>query len=169
MLGIFKYVKQRASIEQLDKHITDVFDTFTFILFCYIGHSGCAIFVLSHAIPRRHSRNKLIYPTSILQGKYPIIGIRDLTTGYDNTKPENKAVLPVSKSSEMITFTFKNGLVTTLRTSGTEPKIKYYSELCASPEEQDIGVLKKTLDEMISALVTEFLQPELNGLIARPT
>lgn len=36
----------------------------------------------------------------------------------------------------MITFTFSNGLVTTLRTSGTEPKIKYYNELCASPEHQ---------------------------------
>lgn len=72
----------------------------------------------------------------ILNGKYSIVGVRDLTTGYDNTKPENKAVLPVSKSSQMITFTFKNGLVVTLRTSGTEPKIKYYSELCASPGEK---------------------------------
>lgn len=76
------------------------------------------------------------YPTSILDGKYSIIGIRDLTTGYDNTKPGNKAILPTSKSSQMITFTFDNGLVTTLRTSGTEPKIKYYCELCASPKEQ---------------------------------
>ena len=31
----------------------------------------------------------------------------------------------------MITFTFANGGVATIRTSGTEPKIKYYSELCA--------------------------------------
>ncbi|XP_076667770.1 phosphoglucomutase 2 isoform X2 [Andrena cerasifolii] len=107
------------------------------------------------------------YPTSILNGKYPIVGVRDLTTGYDNTKPENKAVLPVSKSSEMITFTFKNGLVVTLRTSGTEPKIKYYSELCAPPEEQDVKVLKNTLDEMVLAIVVEFLQPEVNGLVPR--
>lgn len=33
----------------------------------------------------------------------------------------------------MITFTFENGVVITLRTSGTEPKIKYYSEMCAKP------------------------------------
>lgn len=33
----------------------------------------------------------------------------------------------------MITFTFANGGVATMRTSGTEPKIKYYSELCAPP------------------------------------
>jgi phosphomannomutase len=36
----------------------------------------------------------------------------------------------------MITFTFDNGLVATLRTSGTEPKIKYYTELCASSTEK---------------------------------
>ena len=36
--------------------------------------------------------------------------------------------LPVSPSSQMITFTFENGCVVTLRTSGTEPKIKYYTE-----------------------------------------
>lgn len=66
----------------------------------------------------------------------------------------------------MITFTFKNGLVTTLRTSGTEPKIKYYNELCGSPGE-DLSKLKSTLSEMVSAIVAEFLQPEVNGLIAR--
>lgn len=66
----------------------------------------------------------------------------------------------------MITFTFKNGLVTTLRTSGTEPKIKYYNELCGSPGE-DLTKLKSILKEMVSAIVTEFLQPEINGLIAR--
>lgn len=48
-------------------------------------------------------------------------------------QPDKKAILPVSADSQMITFNFKNGLVATLRTSGTEPKIKYYTELCASP------------------------------------
>lgn len=33
----------------------------------------------------------------------------------------------------MITFTLQNGVVATLRTSGTEPKIKYYTEFCAPP------------------------------------
>ncbi|XP_076244437.1 phosphoglucomutase 2 [Calliopsis andreniformis] len=118
---------------------------------------------------RNYTGEPNTYPTSILNGKYSIVGVRDLTTGYDNTKPENKAVLPVSKSSQMITFTFKNDLVVTLRTSGTEPKIKYYSELCASPEEKDVKVLRSILDEMVSAVVQEFLQPEINGLIPRTT
>ncbi|VDP52289.1 unnamed protein product [Schistosoma margrebowiei] len=33
----------------------------------------------------------------------------------------------------MITFDFSNGVTLTLRTSGTEPKIKYYSELRSKP------------------------------------
>ncbi|XP_011310787.1 phosphoglucomutase-2 [Fopius arisanus] len=107
------------------------------------------------------------YPMSIAGGKYSIIAVRDLTTGYDSTKPDKKAVLPISKSSQMITFTFDNGLVSTLRTSGTEPKIKYYTELCASPEQQNIDILKSNLAEMVSAIVSEFLLPEENSLIPR--
>jgi phosphomannomutase len=42
-------------------------------------------------------------------------------------------VLPVSRSSEMITFTLGDGSVVTLRASGTEPKIKYYIELKTEP------------------------------------
>lgn len=76
----------------------------------------------------------LQYPTGILGDKYKIVSIRDLTTGYDNSQPGNRAILPVSRSSQMITFVFDNGLYITLRTSGTEPKIKYYSELCMSPD-----------------------------------
>lgn len=37
------------------------------------------------------------------------------------------------KNSHMITFTLQNGFVATLRTSGTEPKIKCYAEYCAAP------------------------------------
>ncbi|PIO31462.1 hypothetical protein AB205_0194230 [Aquarana catesbeiana] len=68
-----------------------------------------------------------------LCGKFQLTGVRDLTTGFDDNQPDNKAILPTSKSSQMITFTFSNGGVATMRTSGTEPKIKYYAELCAAP------------------------------------
>lgn len=77
------------------------------------------------------------------------------TTNQNQTKPPtfvlvgvfcNKIllflqVLPVSKSSQMITFTFQNGCVATLRTSGTEPKIKYYAEMCALPEQRSVADL----------------------------
>lgn len=42
-------------------------------------------------------------------------------------------VLPLSTSSEMVTFTLENGNLATLRASGTEPKIKYYIELITAP------------------------------------
>lgn len=90
------------------------------------------------------------YPTAI--GANPVKHVRDLTTGecknwelvqqfwqflgYDNSQPDGKAVLPLSTSSEMVTFTLANGSVATLRASGTEPKIKYYIELKTEPGKQ---------------------------------
>lgn len=71
-----------------------------------------------------------------MSGAYTIASIRDLTTGRDTAQPDGLARLPSSKSSQMITFSFNNGAVVTLRTSGTEPKIKYYAEMCAKPGEK---------------------------------
>uniref|UniRef100_A0A1B0FP80 Alpha-D-phosphohexomutase C-terminal domain-containing protein n=1 Tax=Glossina morsitans morsitans TaxID=37546 RepID=A0A1B0FP80_GLOMM len=85
--------------------------------------------------------------------------IRDLTTGIDTAQPHGLAILPSNDH-----FQFENGLVITLRTSGTEPKIKYYAELCAKPEEKDLGKLRTILDRMVEAIVEEFLQPCLNNL-----
>lgn len=75
------------------------------------------------------------YPKSVGGDRFAITAVRDLTTGHDSSQPDQRAILPVSSSSQMITFTFGNGCVLTLRTSGTEPKIKYYSEMCATPEQ----------------------------------
>ncbi|XP_073990789.1 phosphoglucomutase 2 isoform X2 [Rhodnius prolixus] len=107
------------------------------------------------------------YPECLVNGKYKVISVRDLTTGFDSTKPDNKATLPISASSQMVTFTFDNGFVVTLRTSGTEPKLKYYTELCANPEIQNSETLQCTLKEMVISVVEEFLEPEKNGLLYR--
>lgn len=101
-------------------------------------------------------------------GGFAISAVRDLTTGYDSNQPNNKAVLPTSKSSQMITFSFANGGVATMRTSGTEPKIKYYTELCAAPGNSDLNQLTKELDNLVDAIVEHFYQPEKNGLTPRP-
>lgn len=108
--------------------------------------------------------DSFIYPKSILDGEYLIKFVRDLTTGVDTFQPDGRAILPVSSTSQMITFIFENGLVITLRTSGTEPKIKYYAELCAQPTEKDWLKLRNILDRMVAAIVEEFLQPTLNDL-----
>lgn len=104
------------------------------------------------------------YPTGILNNEFEIEYVRDLTTGYDSSTVDQKATLPVSSSSHMITFTFKNGAVVTLRTSGTEPKMKYYAEMCGKPEDKNWDELRETLARMVDAIVNEFYEPEKNGL-----
>ncbi|XP_043829378.1 phosphoglucomutase-2 [Dromiciops gliroides] len=110
----------------------------------------------------RNYDGKNTYPKTC--GKFEVSGVRDLTTGYDSSQPDKKAILPTSKSSQMITFTFANGGVATMRTSGTEPKIKYYSELCVPPGNSDDEQLKKELDDLVSSIEEYFFQPEKNKL-----
>jgi len=93
-------------------------------------------------------------------GRFAIAGIRDLTKpGLDTNAGDLRPTLPVS-SSHMITFSFKNGATLTLRTSGTEPKIKYYSEMAAADPETATA----ELGELVAAVVDEMLQPDANGL-----
>ncbi|CAB0000970.1 unnamed protein product, partial [Nesidiocoris tenuis] len=99
----------------------------------FICHDPVTIKSIFHRLNHFNGGDENTFPEHILDGKYKIIAVRDLHTGYDSTKADSKATLPTSKSSYMVTFTFENGLVATLRTSGTEPKLKYYTELCSSP------------------------------------
>ncbi|WP_411024523.1 hypothetical protein, partial [Salmonella sp. s57936] len=39
---------------------------------------------------------------------FAVSSVRDLTTGYDSNQPDLKAVLPTSKSIQMITFSVAN-------------------------------------------------------------
>lgn len=71
-----------------------------------------------------------------------------------------KPVLPISSSTHMITFTFENGTVATLRGSGTEPKLKYYVELGGSDPTQ----VNSVLDDVVQSIIDQCLQPEKNGL-----
>ncbi|KAL4640334.1 phosphoglucomutase-2 [Arapaima gigas] len=114
----------------------------------------------------RNYNGKNTYPKDC--GRFIVSAVRDLTTGYDSSQPDKKATLPTSKSSQMITFTFSNGGVATMRTSGTEPKIKYYTELCAAPGNSDVKQLKEELDSLVDAIVEHFFQPEKNKLKPRP-
>lgn len=77
------------------------------------------------------------YPKSL--GDCKVSRVRDLTTGYDSATEDHIPALPVSKTSEMITFWFEPSLqgacqsaTMTIRASGTEPKLKYYIEAQAS-------------------------------------
>ncbi|XP_055375651.1 glucose 1,6-bisphosphate synthase [Condylostylus longicornis] len=135
--------------------------TITSYLFCYDPKTIKSIFERI----RNFDNKPDSYPKAI--GEYNIKYIRDLTTGIDTAKSNGKAELPSSSSTQMITFTFENGVVLTLRTSGTEPKIKYYAEMCAQPEEDDWNKLKLILADVVEKTVKEMLQPQLNNLIPR--
>nr|CAI5863992.1 unnamed protein product [Callosobruchus analis] len=152
----------------LNQQLQDVYDLYgqhVSLNSYYICHDPVLIKKIFDKIRTKKGPNT--YPESICNGKYQITSVRDLTTGYDNNQPDNKAVLPVSSSSQMITFNFSNGLVCTLRTSGTEPKIKYYTEMCASPDIKDRTQIVTTLEEMVAGICEEMLQPKENGLQAR--
>ncbi|KAF0037442.1 hypothetical protein F2P81_010316 [Scophthalmus maximus] len=115
---------------------------------------------------RNHGGQKDSYPVEC--GRFAISNVRDLTTGYDDNQPDKKAVLPTSSSSQMVTFTFSNGGVATMRTSGTEPKIKYYTELCAAPGNSDVAHLRKELDDLVDAIIENFFEPKKNKLQPKP-
>jgi phosphomannomutase len=89
--------------------------------------------------------------------------IIDVTKGFDSTSPDGSSVLPLTPESHMIMFEFANGVSVTLRTSGTEPKIKWYSEIAGAP-----GVTREQLDQelhsFVGQLVEEMLQPQEHGL-----
>lgn len=112
-------------------------------------------------------RKNTNYPKQI--GGSAVKFVRDLTTGYDNAQPDNKAVLPLSKSSEMVTFILENGSIITLRASGTEPKIKYYTELRTPPgkEQKDLSEVIAALEVLEKSVVEELLQPSRYGLMPR--
>ncbi|CAF1034333.1 unnamed protein product [Rotaria sordida] len=125
-----------------------------------------------------------VYPKSC--GKYNITGIRDLTVGIEadfrGEGKDKKPILPCSSSTQMITFYFDNGSEITIRASGTEPKIKWYSEIRKKLKDtqtsEDNPMIddesfrqetKQELDQLVQQVVQQFLQPEKNGLIQRET
>jgi len=95
-------------------------------------------------------------------GQFTVKNVRDQTTGYDSSEASNTSRLPLTPDSQMITYTFDNGCVATLRGSGTEPKLKYYVEMSGP----DAANVLKTHREITDALEREFLRPEANKLVA---
>lgn len=132
----------------------------------FICHDQEVIRAMFDRLRHYGNQEEVSYPRQC--GGVAITAVRDLTTGYDSNQADNKAVLPSSPSSQMITFSFSNGGVATMRTSGTEPKIKYYTELCAAPGNSDVKGLQKELDDLVNAIVEDFFQPQKNNLLSKP-
>ncbi|KAL0569810.1 hypothetical protein V5O48_012155 [Marasmius crinis-equi] len=107
---------------------------------------------------------------TILRYPHRIAGLRvtsviDLTTGYDSTNPPTyKPRLPLS-SGHMIQFRAErepggDKIILTTRTSGTEPKIKYYLE--GSGKDED--VVAKLLKSVVEELGKDWMEAEKNNL-----
>ena len=92
-----------------------------------------------------------------------ILAIKDITVGYDSTTADLKSLLPMTPDSEMIMFEFDNGVSVTLRTSGTEPKIKYYTEIAGQPGAPR-AVAEEILHVFVDNLVNAMLKPDEYGL-----
>ncbi|KAJ2781637.1 hypothetical protein H4R18_002739 [Coemansia javaensis] len=124
------------------------------------------------AFARPHMGDVLRYPRTI--GGSPVSYIRDLTVGFEMRDVDQSPAacdlaegqcwprFAVSGSSHMITFETRNGARLTMRTSGTEPKLKYYLEV--SNPSNDRAAAARDLDRMVQAVADELVQAAVNGL-----
>ena len=111
-----------------------------------------------------------------------IAAVKDVTLGKDSASATGESDLPVTPESHMIMYDFELGdqgqhVSVTLRTSGTEPKIKFYTEIAGRPGQggggagaaaEDKGAaLEGLLHGFVDACIEEMLQPTLHKL-ARP-
>merc|ERR1719285_199829 len=157
-------------IVELDNHGKSLSDQLESIYAEYGFHMTNNSYFICHEKPtiikmfdrlRKWNGQVNSYPPSL--GDYKIAHVRDLTTGYDSREADFNATLPTSASSQMITFYFENGAVLTMRTSGTEPKIKYYTEMIGSSRND----CNEKLNKLVQLMADQFFEPEKNGLISR--
>jgi phosphoglucomutase len=73
---------------------------------------------------------------------------RDLTTGYDSDTADNKPLLPIDASAQMITCELED-VVFTARGSGTEPKIKLYVEAQGPSSEQATAKAGEVVSDLL--------------------
>lgn len=138
----------------LTTHLQHLFERYGY----YLTKNKYFICYDSVTIKRVFDAIRAAYPQRV--GAYDVQSVRDLTVGYDDSQPDLKPLLPVQSGTQMITFTFVNGAIVTLRTSGTEPKIKYYCE----HHGDSFQSTRDILDDLVASVIAELLQPEFYGL-----
>ncbi|KAJ1677882.1 hypothetical protein EV182_005242 [Spiromyces aspiralis] len=156
------------------KVIKRVFDGIRF------GHRDSSVSYIQ--LYRKNDGLALKYPKTI--GGFAVSYVQDLTVGVEFNVDElttrfgdsnnNDGVLefdgpeltpkfPISASSQMITFSTVNGGRMTLRTSGTEPKIKYYLEM-GGRLDQSREEVHKDLEWLVEGIKTDLVDAKGNGL-----
>ena len=90
-------------------------------------------------------------------GRLPIVSVRDVTKGTDTSLPDGvQSHLPATPEAEMVTVYFENGATVTVRASGTEPKVKYYSELSSKISREEATA---TLQNVVEIIKKHFFNP----------
>jgi phosphomannomutase len=97
-------------------------------------------------------------------GSVAVKRIRDITHGYDSHSEDGKSSLPVTPDSEMLMFEFENQCTLIIRTSGTEPKIKCYSEMVSKDSDLTEEMIRSQLKNFIELCIEEMIQPHVHGL-----
>jgi phosphoglucomutase len=99
-------------------------------------------------------------------GGLRIRSIRDVTHGTDTSLPAStKSHLPATPEAEMITISFENGAVVTIRASGTEPKVKYYSEMSSR---ESIDTARDELQKVVNVIKQDFYKPHKFSIKEQP-
>ncbi|KAM3963682.1 phosphoglucomutase 2 [Aphomia sociella] len=137
----------------------------------YICHEPATIERIFRRIRNYHAPGE--YPKKV--GSSEIVEINDLKSGFripeDINGDGHLKVLGTGLDSEyaggeMVMFRCRSGLSVSARTSGTEPKLKYYAELvCEAATLSEQRKMDIKLKEMVQEFVEELLQPKENGLI----
>ncbi|EME29859.1 Glucose 1,6-bisphosphate synthase [Galdieria sulphuraria] len=110
------------------------------------------------------------YPSDIMGCK--VVSYRDLATGVDTAEENSQTILPWSPSTCFITVRLQTGrhpsfpdvdVFLSIRGSGTEPKLKYYSEMrCDNATElQSDNIF---LVNLVTNFIQNVLKPEENDL-----
>eukprot|EP00929_Paragymnodinium_shiwhaense_P100530 TRINITY_DN6291_c0_g1_i1.p1 TRINITY_DN6291_c0_g1~~TRINITY_DN6291_c0_g1_i1.p1 ORF type:complete len:657 (-),score=170.73 TRINITY_DN6291_c0_g1_i1:210-1886(-) len=151
------------------QHLEHLYDTYGHVLQLnsYVKSPDPALTRKIFAKQRGEPDSQGKYKYAAKVDAFAVTGVRDLTVGYDTRQPDGKPELPLNLGGEMITYYFDEiEAMVTLRSSGTEPKIKWYSEMRSAADAKEASMAK--LAAMVKAAVLDLLDPYSNGLEVRP-
>lgn len=146
------FLQKMEQGKRLSEKLLEIFQRYGF-------HFSCNSYVFA----RDPTRVKEMFTAmaTMHNGSYPaevagarVVHIRDLATGVDTRMPDGRTTLPTSASSPILTFFFDNGITITFRGSGTEPKVKWYSELIT-----DDPAREKELFSFVEEAVETLMRP----------
>lgn len=160
-------VTSRAEGKRLSERLNDLYNKYGYhqtknsYFICHDPEAITKIFARLRSFPDSNNSSTatpVTYPSGA--AGLPVTAVRDLTTGseYDSETKDKKPILPVT-GGEMITFKLGSveagvQVVMTLRTSGTEPKIKYYIEGRGSDKDK----ISASLDGIVNDLRDSWME-----------